>query len=240
MRTPIAGADRSEDDLDYPFASRPPHEAVERLRRIAVDRPMTKVTMPYGGDVWIVHRHHAARDVLSDPRFVRAPFRTGERVVPYYVPFPDFLRRTIQFEDPPEQTTLRRVVQKGMSPRRVREMRDSAVAFANDLIDHMVESGSPVNLVPEYSIPLPIQMLSNLLGVPPADRPKFERWSSATLAVADKTIEEVESDMAELRAYMADLVTQRRREPHDDLLSDLANARERTRPSPTTRSCPSP
>ncbi|MGQ4267478.1 cytochrome P450 [Nocardiopsis changdeensis] len=214
-------------DTAYPFAPRPVEEAVEHLRRILADRPMTRMTMPHGGDVWLVHRHAAAREVLSDPRFVREPFRTGERVVPFNVPFPDFLLGTLQFEDPPQHTKLRRLVQKAISPKRVRGMRDSAAAFAGRLIDGMVERGGVRDLVSEYSLALPIEMLSNLLGVPSADRARFERWSSSTLAVAGRTEEEVRQDMAELAAYMTDLIARRREDPRDDLLSLLANARDK-------------
>ena len=212
---------------EFPFAPRPVPEAIAHLGRLVADRPMTKMTMPYGGDVWLVHRNSAARTVLGDSRFVREPFRTGEREVPFFVPFPDFLRTTLQFEDPPQHTRLRKLVQKAISPKRVAAMRASAVAFANQLIDDMVAKGGPRDLVPEYSLGLPIEMLSNLLGVPSADRDKFERWSASTLAVAGKTEDEVAADMAELAAYMTNLIGRRREQPQDDLLSALAHARER-------------
>ena len=214
-------------DASYPFGPRSAREAVEQYGRVIADRPMTRVTMPFGGDCWVVHRHQAARDLLADHRFVREPFRTGERVVPFFVQFPDFLRTTLQFEDPPRHTKLRRLVQRAISPRRVREMRESAVAFANELIDGMLEKGAPANLIHDYALPLPIEMLSNLLGVPSSDRASFERWSSSTLAVAGKTEEEIASDMVELAGYMTDLIAQRRREPREDLLSSLAHAHEK-------------
>ena len=46
---------------EYPFGPMPAHEAAEQYRRIAADRPMTRVTMPFGGDVWVIHRNSAAR-----------------------------------------------------------------------------------------------------------------------------------------------------------------------------------
>lgn len=215
------------DAVAFPFSPRPADEAVEQFHRVAADRPMTKVTMPYGGDVWVIHRAGAARDVLMDTRFVREPFRTGERVVPYYVEFPDFLRGTIQFEDPPHHTKLRRLVQTAISPRRVKEMRQSAVEFANGLIDTMIEHGSPANLVEHYNLPLPIQMLSNLLGVPPEDHERFERWASSMLAVANLSDEERAADMVDLHTYMTEMIAARRRDPRNDLISSLAQARDK-------------
>ncbi|MFG3524311.1 cytochrome P450 [Nocardia nova] len=212
---------------EYPFEPVPPKDAVDRYRAIAAERPMTKMTMPFGGDVWVIHRNAAAREMLGDGRFVREPFRTGERVVPYFVEFPDFLRTTLQFEDPPHHTKLRKLVQRSISPKRVKAMRDSAVEFANHLIDEMVAKGAPTNLVHDYAVALPIQMLANLLGVPPEDRPKFQKWSSATLAVANMPEEEVVANMTELVVYMMALIEERRKSPREDLLSDLANARDK-------------
>lgn len=211
-------------DTTYPFAPVEPNEAARRYAAIAAERPMTKMTMPIGGDVWVIHRNAAAREMLSDPRFIRGPFRTGERAVPYFVEFPDFLKSTIQFEDPPHHTKLRKLVQKSISPKRVRAMRESAVEFANHLIDEMVAKGAPTNLVSDYAVALPIQMLSNLLGVPPEDRPKFQKWSAATLAVANMPEDEVVQNMTELFVYLNDLIAERRKNPREDLLSDLANA----------------
>jgi cytochrome P450 len=221
--TPTTSTDQVVD-TSYPFAAVPPQDAVQRYVAISAERPMTKMTMPIGGDVWVIHRNAAARDMLSDPRFVRKPFRTGERAVPYFVEFPDFLKSTIQFEDPPHHTKLRKLVQKSISPKRVRAMRESAIEFANELIDDMVAKGTSANLVSDYAVALPIQMLSNLLGVPPEDRPKFQKWSAATLAVANMPEDEVVQNMTELFVYLSALIEDRRKNPREDLLSDLANA----------------
>lgn len=212
---------------EYPFPAVTAEEAAERYHRIAADRPMSKVTMPFGGDVWVIHRNQAARDMLADPRFVREPFRTGERVIPYFVEFPDFLRSTIQFEDPPHHTKLRRLVQKAISPRQIKKMRDSAAAYANSLIDQMVEAGTEANLVTAYALPLPIQMLSQLLGVPAEDHERFEKWASSMLAVANMGEDEVMQNMGDLYMYLVELIAKRREDPRDDLISSLANARDK-------------
>lgn len=214
-------------DTAYPFGPVSVNEASRRYVAIAADRPMTKMTMPFGGDVWVIHRNAAARQMLGDPRFVREPFRTGERVVPYFVEFPEFLKTTLQFEDPPQHTKLRKLVQKSISPKRVRSMRESAVEFANHLLDEMVAKGSAANLVHDYAVALPIQMLANLLGVPPEDRAKFQKWSSATLAVANMPEDEVVANMTELVGYMMALIDERRKNPREDLLSDLTNAQHK-------------
>jgi cytochrome P450 len=70
-------------------------------------------------------------------------------------------------------------------------------------------------------------MLATLLGVPSDDHRKFERWASSTLAVAGAAPEDIARDMAELQAYLTDLIALRRTEPRDDLISSLAGARDK-------------
>ncbi|KQZ85258.1 cytochrome [Microbacterium sp. Root166] len=212
--------------VEYPFSARPASEAAAQLHRVAADRPMTRVTMPFGGDVWVVHRNAAAREVLTDARFVREPFRTGRREVPYFVQFPAFLTTTLQFEDPPQHTKLRRLVQRAISPAAVKAMRESAADYADELLATMATKGHRANLVSEYALPLPIQMLSNLLGVPAGDRADFERWASSTLAVAGVAPEDIARDMADLHAYLASLIAARRARPREDLISSLARAQD--------------
>ncbi|MGN6126755.1 MAG: cytochrome P450 [Humibacter sp.] len=215
-----------DPSVEYPFSARPAQEAVAQFHRVAADRSMTRVTMPFGGDVWVIHRNAAAREVLSDARFVREPFRTGRREVPYFVQFPAFLKSTLQFEDPPHHTKLRRLVQRAISPAAVKKMRDSAAAFADELLEAMATNGNRANLVTEYALALPIQMLANLLGVPADDQEKFERWASSTLAVAGAAPEDIARDMADLHTYLTTLIAARRVDPLDDLISSLARAQD--------------
>lgn len=217
----------TETPVDYPFPEVARDEAIERFRAIAADRPMTKVTMPVGGDAWVIHRNAAAREMLADRRFERGPFRTGERQVPYYVEFPDFLKHTLQFEDPPEHTKLRRLVQGAISPRSVAAMRESATAYAEELVDRMVAAGDSANLVSAFSTRLPIQMLCNLLGIPVEDHDKFETWAASTLSVSGMTPEEIAKNLGELHAYVAQHIAERREHPTEGLISMLANATDK-------------
>lgn len=212
---------------DYPFMPMPADEAVQRMQDIISDRPMTKVHMPIGGEAWAIHRHSVAREMLTDPRFVRKPFREREREVPNYVQFPQFLLDTMQFADPPEHTKLRRLVQVAISPRRVKVLHDRTVAFARSLLEDMSNQGNRGNLIDAYGMQLPILVLSELLGVPAKDREQFIEWSGAALAVGTMDEAEVKRNFEELYAYLIQLIAQRREKPEEDLLSSLANARDK-------------
>ena len=161
----------------YPFGPGPAAEAIEQLGRIIADRPMTKITMPIGGDCWIVHRNQAARDVLVDRRLRPGAFpyrRAGRAALSYSFPTSCALLSSSKNTAPAHATTPTGA-EGHLASRRVAEMRASAVTFANQLIDQMSARAGVHNLVAEYSVALPIEMLSNLLGVPSSDREKFEQ-----------------------------------------------------------------
>ncbi|MGB9302523.1 MAG: cytochrome P450 [Mycobacterium sp.] len=211
---------------EYPFRPTPLEQAVEHYHRLLEDRAMTKVTMPFGGDVWVIHRYHACKQMLESPKFVRGPFARGEQPTPYFVHFPDFLKTTIQFADPPNHTRLRKLVAKAFTVRRIDKLRTGTQRIADELLDGMAAKGAPANLVTEFSLPLPIRVISELLGVPLSDRDKFVNWSKSTLATSGMTEQEIAQAGVELYVYLAELVAARREEPRDDLLSALAAARD--------------
>jgi cytochrome P450 len=210
----------------YPFPATPPDKAVENLHRVIEDRPMTKVQMPFGGECWVIHRYQAAKEMLENPKFVRGPFARGDQDTPYFVQFPDFLKATIQFADPPDHTRLRKLVAKAFTARRMGRLRDGTERLADELLDRMAEKGAPADLVESFSQPLPIRVISELLGVPLGDRGKFIEWSKSTMATSGMTEEQIAESCAQLYLYLAELIAVRRDEPRDDLLSALAAARE--------------
>ncbi len=217
----------TETAARYPFPPTSPEQAVENYRQVIADRPMTKVTFPFGGDGWIIHRHQAAKEMLQNPNFVRGPFARGEREVPFFVQFPDFLKTTLQFADPPDHTRLRKLVVKAFTARRVARLREGTSRIADELLDGMVAHGAPANLVEHFSLPLPIRVISELLGVPSSDQDKFIEWSKSTLATSGMTEEEILEAGAQLYGYLSELIAARRAEPRDDLLSALATARDK-------------
>ncbi|TDC71543.1 cytochrome P450 [Actinomadura sp. GC306] len=210
---------------DFPFGPVPPAEALQIMRAIRTDRPMTKVSFPIGGDCWMVHRHETCRAVLEDRRFVRKPFTEG-RPVPYAFEFPAFLTQTLQFMDPPDHTRFRRLVSKAFTLRRVERLRGKVQEVADELVDAMVDTGPPANLVDSFALRLPIRVIGDMLGVPEEGRANFVQWSHAMLATSGMTEEEVTDAMTSLYLYLQELMTRKRTDPQDDLLSALVAARD--------------
>ena len=141
------------------------------------------------------------------------------------------LAPTIVMMDPPRQVALRRLISHGFTPRRIAELEPAVRAFARDLLDRMLEraaDGEPVDLHRAYSSPIPTFTLAHLLGVPAADRALFDPWVHALTALADEGFDvrglTAPEAVTEMFGYFSEVITARRTDPGDDLISALAQA----------------
>ncbi|MGI8330273.1 cytochrome P450 [Actinomadura scrupuli] len=142
------------------------------------------------------------------------------------------LAPTIVMLDPPRHTQLRALVGHGFTARRVRELEDGVRAFVVDRITEMgrkAADGEPVDLHQDLSSPLPTFVLAGLLGVPGTDRDRFDPWVRALVGIQDGgfTLDVITTAMdavGEMFGYFGDLITRRRDEPADDLISALIAA----------------
>lgn len=206
----------------YPFS------APDRLRldpfyaELRKQEPVSRVRLPYGETAWLATRYSDVRTVFADPRFSRA--ESAERDEPRARPTQQ--RTGILTMDPPEHTRLRKLVAKAFTARRVEQLRPRTQRIADDLVGRMRRKGAPLDLVEEFALPLPITVICELLGVPYEDREDFRVWSDAFLSTSKLSEQQVEDYVAQMRAYMAGLVEQRRARPEDDLLSGLIQARD--------------
>lgn len=201
----------------YPFGPVDRLEVDPKLAEICGEQPVLRVSLPYGGDAWLVTRHADVRTVLADPRFSRAA-AVGEdipRTVATGLPSTSMLSM-----DPPEHSRLRRRVANSFTVRRVEALRPRVQHIVNGLLDTMLAAGGPSDLTQTLTWPLPITVICELLGVPVADRDRFNVWVDGLLMLSDP----VQSMAARghLNDYLG-LVALRRTTPTDDLLGELAN-----------------
>jgi cytochrome P450 len=207
----------------YPFSE--PHQLdIEPLfEQLRAQEPLTRVRLPYGEPAWLATRYEDVKVVLGDPRFSRAAAagRDEPRLRPHLTPPGNILAL-----DPPEHSRIRRLVMKAFTVRRVEQLRTRAQAIADDLVDALLAQGPPADLVDGFALPLPIQVICELLGVPVEDRGDFRVWSDAFLSTTKFTPDEVRDAMTRLRDYMAGLIALRRETRHDDLLGALVAARD--------------
>ncbi|MFI9387154.1 cytochrome P450 [Kutzneria sp. NPDC052558] len=187
------------------------------------DEPLARITLPYGGDGWLVTRHEDAKVVSSDPRFARN-FPVTEKT-PRVTATP---RRdeTIGGMDAPQHTRLRGLVAKAFTARRIEQLRPRAQEVVDAALDGMAHAGPPADLVRHLALPLPITMICEMLGAPMSDRAHFQHWSTVLVSSTAYSAEELDRAVAEIRGYIAELVACRRNGRHDDLLADLVAARD--------------
>lgn len=187
------------------------------------NEPLARIRLPHGGDAWLVTRYADIKTVLGDPRFSRAA-TVGENEPRMMVraSAPD----TILSMDAPEHTRLRKLVGKAFTARRMELLRPRAQQVTDEALDAMVAAGSPVDLVRHLALPLPIAMISEMLGVPAGDRESFRGWSDRLLSTSAYSPDEVAEAHDAITDYLAGLVAERRRREHDDLLADLVSARD--------------
>ncbi|MGX1668446.1 cytochrome P450 [Streptomyces sp. NPDC055400] len=187
---------------------------------------------------YVVSTYYEIRSLLHDPRIssdarnlastTRDPLAQpaeGESALP-----PSFLRL-----DPPEHDRLRRMTNRPFgpphSPRRVDGMRDELHGIVSGLIDDIGDPGR-IDLVDQFSYPFPVTVICRLLGVPREDEARFHTWADTIAAGLDP---DPDADPAErgkvtqdarmqLGMYLAGLVEERRRNPGEDMLSELATA----------------
>lgn len=135
----------------------------------------------------------------------------------------------VAFRDPPDHTRVRQLLAKSFTPRVLAQERDAVGKVARHLLGRLPDQGT-VDLVAAVTYPLPAMVIAALLGVPDAEFDRFTGWANdIVFFVGSGEVDEVltrktRDSMIEMRAYVADLVARRRRQPGDDLLSEMIAA----------------
>jgi cytochrome P450 len=131
---------------------------------------------------------------------------------------------TMMHTDPPRHTRYRRLVQPGFKPSIVRLMESGVTAKARALVAPL-PTGAEIDIVGALSVPYPLQVICELLGVDGEQWPRFFEWSEAVIpGESALTAEERERLQIEMWTYLIDVAEQRRAEPADDVVSALATA----------------
>ena len=206
---------------------RDPYPFYDRLRTNA---PM--LPSPFGGI--LASRHAEVTTVLRDKRFGkdfagRMTKRLGADILnePVY----RSMQRWMLTQDPPDHTRLRGLVVKAFTARRVEDMRPRIQSIVDHSIDRVIERGH-MDLIDEYAFRLPVIVICDMLGIPKEDRRIFfqrERTGGRLLDPVPLSRAEIdEANQSHLLSmdYFQRLFELRRREPGDDLTTQLVQAEQ--------------
>jgi cytochrome P450 len=173
-----------------------------------------------GAGFWAVTTHPEVTSIGTDPEaFCSSRGILVEEIGSTYDSPP-----TMMHTDPPQHTRYRRLVQPGFKPSMVRLMEAGVTSKARALIDPIV-SGRAVDIVPTLSVPYPLQVICELLGVDGEQWPRFYEWSEAVIpGESDNSPEVRQQLMADMWAYLIGVANERRLSPADDLVSVLATS----------------
>jgi cytochrome P450 len=163
------------------------------------------------------------RQVLIDPKFSRAA-ASGPDVPQSGVG--TLASDSILGMDPPEHTRLRRLVARALTARRIEELRPRVANLVDEFLDAMQDQPRPVDLVRAFSLPLPVQVICDLLGVPTADQDRFHAWSDTLMGDWASDPADVEAATMGLAGYFVGLIAGKRAQPADDLMTALIAARD--------------
>jgi cytochrome P450 len=196
-----------------PAVANDPYPFFAYLRREAPVAPLGLM------DLWGVARHEDVLRVLRDPETFSSV--VGQRLIEGQE-LPSMI-----FNDPPIHTRLRGLIAKAFTPRVVELQRASIAARSRELIGAMLAKPDP-DIVLDLAYPLPVMVIAHMLGVADGDHTTFKRWSDAIIEnVAPILLTGDDSALAgvnqEFDAYFSKRLAKLRREPEDNLLSELVH-----------------
>ncbi|MFD9699961.1 cytochrome P450 [Lentzea sp. NPDC059081] len=183
-----------------------PHPIYERLR---AHGPLTR-----DGGIWVTTSHPLANRILRDRRFGVRP--TGGA----HVPGGSLLPESFLEQDPPDHTRLRRLATPAFSPKKIDEYRARVEKVADALLTR-----DEFDLIEDFAAPLPISVISDLLGIPEEDTAEFADYGALVAASFDSGVTaEMANANDKVLALFDRLIAQRRQTPGDDVISSLVAA----------------
>lgn len=174
-------------------------------------------------DVWNVFLYEDVNRVLSDYRLFSSRRERRQFAIP-----PLETRININSTDPPEHRNVRSIVSKAFTPRSLKQWKPRIQAIADELVKN-IKKYDEVNIVNQFAAPLPVTVISDLLGVPTTDRKQIKEWSDILfMPYSKEKFNDLDAEkgiaLNEFKAYLLPIVQEKRYHLTDDIISDLIRA----------------
>ena len=208
--------------------TQPRYAFEDQLAQWVTQRETDPVYFDEQTQMWRLLDYATVARVLSDPATFSSDF-TG--LAPVQEDFETFRTGMFVGMDPPRHRKLRTLVSQAFTPRTVAGLEPRIRAITGDLLDR-VAGASRVDLVGALAYPLPILVISELLGIPADDRGLFEKWArvlfsgdqlseSATMEEIEAALAQIAPTIREMNEYVLDFIAHRRAHPDNSLTSKL-------------------
>jgi cytochrome P450 len=185
---------------------------------------------------WVMPRYDDVQATLLDTQHFSSRGRVLavlDRLPPdlrqHFQPFENHFSSGLINADPPDHARLRALVTKAFAPKATEALRPRIQQLVDELLDAVLPRGE-MDIIQDFAYPLPAIVIAEILGVPPAARDDFKRWSDSILSfqgagvVSPELLDRVQDDLLAMRAFLAALLDDRRARPRDDLLTHLVRA----------------
>src|SRR5688572_18698080 len=158
--------------------------------RLRAEAPVQAVPMPMHYIGWLLTRYDDVVSVLKDDqRFLKnwknALTDEQKKFVPWIPPVFEPIMEHLLEVDGVQHNRLRGLVHKAFTPRMIENMRTRIDTLANDLLDQAARKGK-FDLIKDYALPIPLTIISDIMGVAPKDRRSFHRLSKAMVDLTSK------------------------------------------------------
>jgi cytochrome P450 len=223
MQTCVSKGSRVAELVDFASEAflRDPKAGVALLRSSG---PVVATRFPIIGRVWVTTTYETAARVLKDSTVFTLRKGGGSPAgLPWWMPkFIATFANNMLTMDEPDHTRLRNIVDEAFRRRAVLDMEPHIRVIADGLADQLFAEGSPADLVQRYARMLPLAVICELLGLPPADRPKFIAWanSMAHLTNAFGFLRLI-GGLIRMRRYLAERLRLAREEGGEGLIAEL-------------------
>jgi cytochrome P450 len=202
--------------------------------RLRAEDPVHRTEFPDGRPLWLITRYDDAVAVLKDPRFLKdwRSAMTEEQTAQMDKQLANIgslrlLSTHMLNTDPPAHTRLRTLVHKAFSPHLIEGLRGRIQSIADELLDAVQDRGE-MDLIEDYAFPLPIIVITEMLGTPTADRNKIRAWSNEITSehMSPEKMARLATTVPAFTDYLRAMIEERRRAPTNDLISALVHVEE--------------
>ncbi|MER6710284.1 cytochrome P450 [Streptomyces sp. NPDC000877] len=192
------------------------------LAELMREGPLTRIRLPYGeGWAWLATRHDDVKLITNDPRFSRTEVTSRQvtRMAPHFKPRPG----SLAFADQPDHNRLRKAVAGAFTVSATKRLRPRAQELLDELVDAVLRDGPPADLVERVLEPFPIALVSEVMGVPGADRDRVHAWTRQIISTSGGA-EAAERAKNSLYGWITETIRSRAHGTGEDVYSLLGAA----------------